>query len=260
MLEGSLVNRLDNEHVRRNAFVLLVVVATLAVGCAEPFASTLPTVPVVAANAADISYSCGGRPAFSPALFDKPGDAEKLQTPVGAAFRDFLAKPAAEGNLSGWYYLGGDAETATFILPRVAEDDVIVADVQNDGGRWYAPGFENCGAEAVLEGLQNADWIFDPASALPQSTDRQFVALVTHDTCMSGQASSTATVTSPAIRYEQDRILVIFGQLMPLDEPAICEANRGRTARVLVHLDEPIGIRRLLDGGRYPPGDPTKPD
>jgi hypothetical protein len=231
----------------------------LAVGCAEPFASTLRTVPAVAANPADISYSCGGRYPFTPALFDKPGDAEKLQTPVGVAFRTFLTKPAAEGNLSGWYYLGGDGETATFILRRVPEDDVIVADVQNDGGRWYAPGFENCGAEAVLNGLQNADWAFDPTLALPQAIDRQFVALVRVETCMSGDTSSIASITTPAIRYEQDRILVIFGVRVPLDEPAICEANRGQVARVLVHLDEPIGNRLVLDGGRYPPGDPTKP-
>ena len=236
-----------------------MVVATLAVGCAEPFASTLPTIPVVAANAADISYSCGGGYPFTPALFNKPGDAEKLQTPIGEAFRALLATPRGEGNLTGWYYLGGDGELATFILRRVAQDDVIIADVQNDGGRWYAGGLQSCAAEAVLNSLQNADWIFDPTSPLPQATDRQFVALVTAHTCVSGQESSTATITSPAIRYEQGRILVIFGQRLPLDEPAICEANRGRTARVLVHLDEPVGNRPVLDGDRYPPGDPTKP-
>jgi hypothetical protein len=250
--------------VSRNALGSVLVVAILAVGCGEPYSSTLDVVPAVAAHAADISYSCDHGPSFTPALFDKPGDAEKLQTPVGRAFRDLLASGAAHGNLSGWHYLGEDGKTATFALRRASsagiEDELIVAQVLNEGGRWYANGSETCSATAVLNGLQNADWVFDPTVAPPQATDHQFVALVTEDICASEETSRTPVLTSPAILYEQHRILVIFGLRPPPDAAdIICEANRTPPARVLVLLRQPIGNRLVLDGGRYPPGDPTKP-
>jgi hypothetical protein len=108
----------------------------------------------------------------------------------------------------------------------------------------------------VLNGLSNGDWILDPEAPAPQPPDTQFVALVTERECASGK-SSAGRIMAPSIIYEKDRILLIFAVRPPQGAVQTCQGNPATP--YLIHLDQPIGDRRLLDGGSYPPHDATKP-
>jgi len=242
-----------------------VAFAVLTVGCGEQSPSTTvkasPSNKVEASpvgNAADLLFSCGSGHTFTAALFDGPSNAETLNGVVGDVFRKFLATPPPDYGFpaQGWYLAGADASSATFVARDAGGQELLTIGLANHAVGWEVDNYGACGARVVLNGLGNADWALDQTAPPPLATDSHFVALVREVECASGQSSATRIVP-PAIWYEPDRILVMFSVRPPPGQLQTCQGNP--SSRVVVILDEPIGDRQLLDAGRYPPGDPTKP-
>lgn len=108
-----------------------------------------------------------------------------------------------------------------------------------------------CGVlqQAVPPG--EASWALSPDSEItPETTE--FVAMVTERACASGQ-SSEGRVVGPEITYADDAVTVTFG-VRPRGANQDCPSNP--PTAVAVTLSEPLGERRLLDGGSDPPREP----
>ena len=97
-----------------------------------------------------------------------------------------------------------------------------------------------------------APWAPAPDAALSSQTT-QLPVLVNEVACASGQDAS-GRIPEPEIVYQQDAVVVTI-RVIPLGGAQSCPSNPD-TPYTLV-LDEPLGERRLLDGGVDPP---TPPD
>jgi hypothetical protein len=98
-----------------------------------------------------------------------------------------------------------------------------------------------------------ATWALAPGQDIgPETTE--FVAMVTERACASGQSSEGRIVGPQIEHYVNDRTLTVTFQVRSLDGVQACPGNP--PTAVTVVLGEPLGNRRLLDGGREPPAEP----
>jgi hypothetical protein len=98
-----------------------------------------------------------------------------------------------------------------------------------------------------------ATWTFAPEQAIgPQTTE--FVAMVTERACASGQSSEGRIIGPQIEHFVDEKTLTITFQVRSLDGAQECPGNPPTPVRVV--LGEPLGNRRLLDGGREPPSEP----
>lgn len=96
-----------------------------------------------------------------------------------------------------------------------------------------------------------ATWALDPAADIGAETT-EFTAWVTERACASGR-SSADRIGGPDIQTSDDTVTVTFG-VVPLGGNQACPGNP--PTAVMVRLPEPLGDRRLIDGGREPPAEP----
>lgn len=239
----------------RNARLGVLVLALLVTGCGTGSESASP--PLAIGLAENLQFSCGIGHAFRSDLFAQPGNDESANDPWSATLRRFLDRHAEPEFIPehGWYLAGGDAQSATYVAPDAGGIGFVEVTLAMGQSGWEVDSYGACRPSVVLNGLGNASWMLDPDLPQPDASDTEFVALVTERACASGQ-SSEGRVSPPVILYEADRILVIFG-VRPLPGAQRCPGNP--STRVVVHLDQPIGARRLFDGSFLPPHDPTLP-
>jgi hypothetical protein len=96
-----------------------------------------------------------------------------------------------------------------------------------------------------------ATWALAPdASIGPDTAD--FTAMVTEQACASGQTSA-GRVIGPEVEWADDAVTVTF-RVRRLAGEQTCPGNP--PTPVVIALDEPLGGRTLLDGGREPPAQP----
>jgi len=241
--------------MRRTLALALSAMLLAACGTSAPDGSEAPAATPAAAG---LRYACGELP-FDPAVLAQPGGAENGADPISTALREHLAAEGLESELlpkAGWVVVGATPVRAEFVAPDPAGGYAYVS-VESSGGAWAVDGWGGCRPRAVLPGLSLASWVFDPAAALPDKESMQFSALVTELACTSSTEMG-ARLRPPTIVYGEAEVLVIFGAL-PLGGGAHDCAGNPSTA-VVVELREPLGERRLLDGGEYPPADPSAPD
>ena len=81
-------------------------------------------------------------------------------------------------------------------------------------------------------------------------------ALVTELACAGGR-SADGRVVEPWVAADPEQVVVVFA-VVASEGVQTCPSNPA--SRVTVDLGEPLGNRRLLDGGRFPAGDPAQPD
>jgi hypothetical protein len=99
-----------------------------------------------------------------------------------------------------------------------------------------------------------ATWAFAPGQDIgPETTE--FVAMVTERDCASGQ-SSEGRIVGPEVEWSNASVTVTFTVRSPAGEFHDCPSNP--PTAVHVALEEPIGDRVLLDGGRTPPEQPPE--
>lgn len=245
--------------MRQSAACALAIVLLLA-GCGtwlqSPDVSTSMPPPIVVQTSQALKFSCDGDRSFGADLFAQAGNAESADDQWAPTLREFLRQNADPGFPEhGWHLVAGDASSATFLAAQPGGAGFVEVMIGNSSSRWEVTGSGFClPAVVLINGYGTADWILDSNVPKPAASDTQFVALVTERACASRQ-SSEGRVSSPAVLYEADRILVIFG-VQPL--PGMQECPTNPSTRVVVHLVEPIGTRRLLDGSFWPPHDPTE--
>jgi hypothetical protein len=206
----------------------------------------------------ELSYTCGSFP-FDPAVINAgPGDAELGPEPLAVALRSALSAPDHGGFLpqSGWYLAGEDGQRAEFVAVGGANGMFVVSlEASPDG--WRSTGWGDCMAQVRLaDGLHPAVWSLDPGAPLPDASTQVFDALVTERACAGGR-SADGRVVEPWVAADPEQVVVVFAVVASEGMPT-CPSNPA--SRVTVDLGEPLGERILLDGGRFPAGDPAEPD
>jgi hypothetical protein len=207
------------------------------------------------ADASALRYTCGKFP-FGPDLLARVGQAELADNPAAAALRALLAQDGPDIDFlpdGGWILAGIDAASAEFVT--VGGDlGMKSASVEAGVEGWRVTGWGDCQARRVLPaGLGDADWVLAPNQPAVGPETRTFDALVTERSCASGR-SSEGRIAGPDIIEVDDLLLVTFA-VRPLEGDQNCPSNPA--TRVTVDLGEPLGDRRLRDGGALPPRDPA---
>jgi len=239
-----------------------VVALVVAVGaCAEavpPSGGTPSPAATPAIDPLDLRYKCEAFP-FAPGLLTgAPGTAEQANDPIAAHLRAHLAGEGPDFDSlpdAGWHLTGQDAQHAEFVAVG-GDRRLFVVVLKNGPEGWQVTDHGECQPRIELaEGLGAAEWAFDPAKPKPGPATQVFDALVTELSCNSGQPAD-GRVVGPQIVSSAETFLVIFA-VRPRPGGQDCQANP--STRVRVDLGEPLGDRKLLDGGRFPPGDPAQP-
>jgi hypothetical protein len=212
---------------------------------------------VTAAKASDLRFQCNHGQTFGAEVFDEPATAELATTATGALLRAFLTTPEAKSYpvpQHGWWLVAAQANATTFVARIPGEAWFVDVSFERSAGRWKVADYGSCQPSVVLaHGLGPASWTFDGNA--PGAGDTEFKALVLEMSCASGQ-SAEGRIVPPTILYEPERILVIIA-VRPPPGPQTCQGNP--QTPYVVHLAEPIGNRRALDGSFAPPHDPTQP-
>jgi len=256
LLEAS--NRAMLRNLARAVLLAPFLVASCG-GATPPAADAQANGP----NLGEIRYTCGGPPGFLPELIDRPANAETEDHPSAAALRAAIAEAGPDVDMlpdSGYWLASRDDRVAEYVAaePRGADPAFVSASIEKQGGRWKLAGWGQCRPAIVLQGLSRATWILDPAAGAPGADATTFTALVTETECTSGQAMG-ARLLPPSMTYGPDSVLVVFAALPQVNQGfATCPSNP--PSRVLVALREPLGDRRLLDAGVFPPAEPIADD
>jgi len=243
----------DLSHV-----LAVVVLAAAIVGCGGGGPSGSGASAAPSNDPLALRYSCG-RFNFGPEILGHgPGSAERDPNPAAEALRRHLALPGPDIDFlpdTGWILAGIDAQDAEFIALG-GDLGMKSVSVENGPSGWKVSGWGDCSPRIVLaDGLGAAEWHFDPGAPVPGPETRIFDVLVTEMSCASGRPAD-GRIVGPAIVASDDLVLVMFA-VRPLPGGQNCPSNP--STRVTIDLGEPLGDRALLDGGRLPPGDPTKP-
>ena len=254
------------ERLRIAAIGSLVVVAAACtpgppspspIGSAGP-ASTEGTRPSSKASVpiADLRFTCG-RFAFRADIVTAPAaqDQDAL-TPEAAFVREELRNAPPESGLParGWRLVGSDPGHAEFVATG-SDGGLVMVAVMKVNGAWTLDQEGACYAAVVVaEGIGPATWAWGSPGA-PGPATRTFDALVTERACASGRPP-VGRVVGPVVASTADVVLVFFG-VHPLPGGGDCQSNP--SLRVPVDLGEPLGDRKLLDGGHLAFGDPMHP-
>lgn len=131
-------------------------------------------------------------------------------------------------------------------------DFVIVAEGR---GGWAVSTAEACRPYAVRRGLAASTWRLDPAGR-PVGRDTTELSVQVREThCTKRGGDSRRRLQRPDVRARRDAVEVTFFITRRPDDNARCLIVTKVPYRL--QLPEPLGDRRLLDGSRYPPLDPT---
>jgi hypothetical protein len=236
------------------------ILAILVAACGSSQTPSGPVPPAGgAATALELKYTCGAFPFGPELLTGGPGTDEQANNPVAAALRAHLAGAGPDIDFlpdTGWHLTGMDGRVAEFVT--VGGDlGMKSISLENNVAGWTVSGWGDCQPRLQLpEGLGSAEWAFDPGKPKPGPATRVFDALVTELSCNSGQPADGRFV-GPQLVKTAESILVIFAVRPRPGGFQTCPSNP--STRIPVDLGEPLGARKLLDGGRLPPGDPAKP-
>jgi hypothetical protein len=245
----------------RSTVAGILVASVMGAGCGGAAVSSLATAPspreiagIRVVDQRDLRYTCGSFP-FDAGALDRAANDELDDTPVAAALRAHLTQGGPDIDFlpdEGWRLTGQDDTSAEFVTRDA--DGARVVEVAKDGTGWRVTGWGECQPRRVLpEGLGDAEWVLAPGQPAIGPETRQFDALVTERSCASGQ-SSEGRIAGPDLVQVDDEVLVTFA-VRPLPGGANCPSNPA--TRVTVALGEPLGDRRLRDGGSLPARDPT---
>lgn len=244
---------------------LAILASLLVASCsASPATSDAPSEPTSSATLGEpggidqLRFTCGRFPFGADVLAAPARNDEAAPNPMAEALRRHLAMPGPDIDFlpdAGWTLVGVDGSAAEFVAVG-ADLTMTVVFVSNDGAGWKTSGWGGCQPEVILgAGLGAAEWTWG-GPGVPGPDTQVFDALVTERACASGKSADGRGV-GPAIVKSGDTVLVIFA-VRPLGgEFQTCPSNP--SSRVTVDLGEPLGDRRLLDGGRLPFADPTQP-
>jgi hypothetical protein len=208
----------------------------------------------------EIHYSCSGPPGFLPALLDQEPNAELESHPSAEALRQTIrnGQQADILPMRGYWLAARDASSAQYIArgPGVADPPLVEATFNHEDGAWTLAGWGQCQPTIVLDGLSLATWSLDPELPPLDAAATTFTALVTERAC-TGAQPMLGRLLPPSITYGADSVSLVFAATPLAGDVFTCPGNP--SMRVTVELREPLGERRLLDAGLFPPRDASLP-
>jgi hypothetical protein len=203
------------------------------------------------------AITCDDRIYFSPAILAQPGNEQDGIDPPGQALKAYLAEPRPEEMATrpatGWHRVGQTATQVEFVAIATDASGLWFVLVSGTSGQWEPDSAGTCSDQVRRPpGFGPADWMVDRNQ--PVARDDTIVhALLREEACASGQ-SPKGRVAPPSVVY-LDNAVVVTLSVRHLAGVQDCVGNP--LFAVDIRLDQPLGDRRLLDGGRFPPGDPA---
>jgi hypothetical protein len=148
------------------------------------------------------------------------------------------------------------ASKAQFVAPGAGGRQWSSISLVQNGQQWTMASVGACRLQFVLPpGIKIASWWLDPAAGAPAPTATAIDVLV-HEEC---GLPTAGRVAAPVVVYARDAVTMLFGVVPGVGggQDSICLDSPPSPYRVV--LTEPLGQRRLLDGGVIPPRDAAKP-
>lgn len=196
----------------------------------------------------DIRYSCGGA-AFDPRKLEGPGDLEDSDSPLGEALRALLATPDGAMDREGWRILH---ETEDEVLTAAPSPDgghpFVSATFKRAGEGWEPAGWGDCLPLADVGKRSIALWELD---APVDENATEVTISVNERACSSGRKLAEEEIQVD-IDYREDSI-VLLASADPLTGGGAYTCPGNPSTIITVQLDESVGGRELIDGGRYSP-------
>jgi hypothetical protein len=229
----------------RRTFALAVILLLSSCGNSKSDGSTGTT--AAEAPPLEALLSCAGPP-FDAAAFDAEPINTNGDSPELRAFRSASPRPFPP-DAGPWRELGrSDTEIGYGAGEPPLLDAFIVLRREGDG--WgYARSGSGCVVRPLHEGRAPVRWGLQPADQ-PGPPTRLFVA---NDEQCAGSAGASERLDEPTIVETTETVTITFTATptegtCPSHPPAI----------VPITLASPLGDRRLLDGGIYPPQPPCR--
>jgi hypothetical protein len=199
----------------------------------------------------------GQAPGFSPQVLESAkADAETADTGPAAALRADLAQEP-DMPASGWVIVSESDSEVMFIAREATGTDYAEVNVQRgtslsgavgaDG--WQVAGSGGCQLMAVPPaGYGPATWGLDPS--VPYSASATQVSVMVQElACDSGQSAEGRIAAH--VDYSATAVTVtVFVRSLSGAQTCPLVLN---TPPYVLHLDQPVGSRDLLDGGSWPP-------
>jgi hypothetical protein len=155
-----------------------------------------------------------------------------------------------------WRLAARDATRATFIAkaPSGSETAWLSIEVGAIEGAWEPTRMGGCRPSVVISSdFGPATWALDPEAPTPGPQATAINILVWEGSCSSG-SPATGRMSAPVIDYAAGAVTITLG-VRGLVGLQTCPLPPGTPA--IVELSEPLGDRKLLDGGRVPPAPPS---
>ena len=232
---------------------------TPATGTPPPGNSVTPA-PVPTINEEGLvsgKLTCGNGDTFPAAALQGPGGAEIGLDAPAAGLRAVLAERGdPQIPLTGWHLVELTPTHAQFVARGLGGSQWVVVALDMNGVGWTMDLAGQCHLAVVLgPGINPAPWWLDPAAGDLVATHTTLDVLVQESACAGGRPPD-GRIVPPVIVYQPDALVVVFGTI-PL--PGAQDCVGAAPAKYRIALREPLGNRRLLDGGVVPPRDATKP-
>jgi hypothetical protein len=224
--------------------------SVLLAACGSPEEPVGPaSQPSPTSSGSAILYTCGG-PSFDPAKLEGPGNLEDEESALGEALRALLATPdGAMGGAESWRILSQDEEQVVVGAPSPGDDHAYVsATFRRAGSGWEAAGWGDCSPKADIGKRSIALWELTE----PVNEGTTEVQISVHEVaCSSGRKLKEEQIQVD-VEYREDSISILTSAdpLAP-QEAYNCIGNPSTS--ITVRLDEPVGDRKLVDAGAYPP-------
>jgi hypothetical protein len=148
--------------------------------------------------------------------------------------------------LDGWRLVRDRADTSTFVAPDSSSWAFVTLTYTGAGWEFYEGG--RCALRMALpDGVGVATWRLDPAKP-PDPSATTVTVLGTEMACASGKPP-TGRLLPPIVITSPDAVSIT---LLVRNRPGGQDCQGNPEVRVVVHLDEALGSRRLIDGSWIP--------
>jgi hypothetical protein len=188
--------------------------------------------------------TCGGL-AFPPSALDGPRTYERGASEPARALRRYLRRADAGLPRSGWFLLAERRDAFEVAAGRGPEHDWM--EFERVDGRWRWNGGGGCFMRTRHYGLPAVTW-WRRGNDTPASAATRIPVFVQEDACASG-GTARNRILRPLVHYGHHTVTVTYF-VRPVNGLATCQGVPPTRATLV--LDEPLGGRRLRDGGPYP--------
>ena len=203
----------------------------------------------------DIQVRCNGGLPFPSSALSGPVGIERADGVAEAALREVIGdqhgiEPVPTNGYRRLYVTESEAQFGSGTKPLM-----VITVRRRDNGLWSYASSGDCTPRVVRPGLEPTEWDFAEPSR-PGPTSTKVDVLVRGLACSSG-VGVDGRLQEPEVRYGDDAVTIAFfaAPLPPTGQLQLCPGAPPARRRVI--LSEPLGDRRLLDAGVFPPRDPA---